>query len=377
MKNIHVCLVSDQPIPNLTSVLQFKPDSVVLLTTDDMQEKAEALKGVLNKKGFRVDLRLIKAYDINDVISVSESLIDEFRGCKVTLNITGGTKIGTLGTFQAFYTAGKEIFYVDTKDNKILKLFPEKEQADYPIKVSVPIADYLSVYGFQINSYVEDDSYILKRKDFTKYLAYTVSYKPYLIPEINSALHGYDWKSALPITVRLPKDDKLFNYLDLLEGVEKKDHGRIQISQSDSLMYLKGFWFEEYVYMEAKALVASNEIKLNVKGKWLTKGKNPPKNEFDVMFSKGNRLFLISCKTSNPDRKTEGDEEAVSKEYLYELVSLSDRALGLFGKRLLASARPINDPAVKKRAEILKVHIIDGKNILNLKKNLLQWIQKS
>ena len=67
----------------------------------------------------------------------------------------------------------------------------------------------------------------------------------------------------------------------------------------------------------------------------------------------------------------------MGKEYLYELVSLSDRALGLFGKRLLASARPINDPAVKKRAEILKVHIIDGKNILNLRENLRQWLQRS
>jgi hypothetical protein len=377
MKHIHVCLVSDQPIPNLTSVLQFEPDSVVLLTTHDMQEKADALKGVLNKKGFRVDSRLIKAYDINDVISVSESLIDEFRECKVTLNITGGTKIGTLGTFQAFYTASKEIFYIDTKDNKILKLFPENEQADYPIKVSVPIADYLSVYGFQINSYVKDDSYIRRRKDFTDYLAHTVSFKPHLIPEINSALHRFDRRSALPITVKLPKDDKLSAYLSLMDGVEQKGYGGVvEISDHDSLMYLKGFWFEEYVYMVAREL-APDDIKLNVKGKWTGKGQHHPKNEFDVMFSKGNRLFLISCKTANPDRKSEGDDEAVGKEYLYELVSLSDRALGLFGKRMLASARPINDPAVKKRAEILKVHIIDGKNILNFRGNLRQWVQKS
>lgn len=376
MKHVHVCLVSDQPIPNLTSVLQFQPDRVVLLTTDDMQEKADALKGVLMKNGFSVDARLIKAYDVNDVISVSESLIDEFREWKVTLNITGGTKIGTLGTFQAFYTASKEIFYIDTRDYKILKLFPENEQTEYPIQVSIPISDYLSAYGFQINSYVKDDSYIRKRKDLTEYLAHTVSFKPHLIPDMNAALHGYDRKSALPINVRLPKDDKLFAYLGLLDGVELKDAGRIGISEHDSLLYLKGFWFEEYVYMTAKSL-APDEIKLNVKGKWLTKGKHHPKNEFDVMFSKGNRVFLISCKTSNPDRKTEGDEEAIGKEYLYELVSLSDRALGLFGKRLLASARPINDPAVKKRAEILKVHIIDGKNILNLKENLRQWLQKA
>jgi len=376
MSHVHVCLVSDQPIPNLTTALQFKPDKIILMTTSDMQEKASLLKEVLEKKSFAVESRLIEAYDINDVIRVSDSIIADCKGCEVTLNITGGTKIGTLGTFQAFYTANKEIFYVDTKDNKILKLFPEDKKADCSIKVSVSISDYLSVYGFQINSYVKDDSYIQRRKDFTNYLAHTVSYKPKLIPEINFVLHTFDRKSSLPITVRLPKDDKLSDYLDLLKGAKQKEHGKIEISDHDSLMYLKGFWFEEYVYMAAKE-IGHDEIKLNVKGKWLVKGHHHPKNEFDVMFSKGNRLFLISCKTANPDRKVEGDDEAVGKEFLYELVSLSDRALGLFGKRMLASARPINDPAVKKRAEILKVHIIDGKNIVNFKRNLRQWIQRS
>lgn len=140
-------------------------------------------------------------------------------------------------------------------------------------------------------------------------------------------------------------------------------------------MYLKGFWFEEYVYMTAKAL-NPDEIKLNVRGKWVTTGQHSPKNEFDVMLSKGNRLFYISCKTANPDRKKEDDTEGVGKDFLYELVSLSDRALGLFGKRMLASTRRVNDPAVRERANILNVNLIDGKNIATLKENLKQWLNQ-
>ncbi|MBI5307123.1 MAG: DUF1887 family protein [Planctomycetes bacterium] len=107
MSHIHVCLVSDQPIPNLTTALQFKPDTVVLLKTKEMEEKAGLLEDVLKNKGCDVQSETIAAYDINNVITVSESLINKCKNCDVSLNITGGTKIGTLGTFQAFYTSGK------------------------------------------------------------------------------------------------------------------------------------------------------------------------------------------------------------------------------------------------------------------------------
>jgi hypothetical protein len=101
-----------------------------------MKEKSEMLSNVLKNRGFETENVSIKAYDINDVISVSESLINKCKSCEVTLNITGGTKIQTLGTFQAFYTREKSIYYVDTKNNQILKLFPENEQAEYPIIVN-------------------------------------------------------------------------------------------------------------------------------------------------------------------------------------------------------------------------------------------------
>lgn len=53
MSHVHVCLVSDQPIPNLTTVLQFKPDRVVLLKTEEKEEKSRLFEGVIRKKVLR------------------------------------------------------------------------------------------------------------------------------------------------------------------------------------------------------------------------------------------------------------------------------------------------------------------------------------
>lgn len=372
MKHIHVCLVSDQPIPNLTTVLQLNPDTVVLLKTKEMEEKARLLEDVLKKKNYDVKTETIEAYDINNVIRVSESLINKCKNCDVSLNITGGTKIGTLGTFQAFYTQNKPIFYVNTKDNKIIKLFPESEHIEEAIKVSIPIKDYLAAYGFIISSYVNDDGYIFRRKQLSDYFAH----KSEIVGELNYKLHKFDDKTSLPITADILTDGKLEIFLGLLDGVTKKEKGKIQISNYDDLRYLKGIWFEEYIYMLAKG-AGADEVRLNVIGKWVTKGKNQPKNEFDVLISKGTRLFYISCKTANPNRKlSKEDEEGIGREYLYELDSISDDALGLFGKRMLASARKIEDPYVKERAKILKIETVDGKDIVTIKENLKQWLNR-
>lgn len=375
MKHIHVCLVSDQPIPNLTTILQFQPDHIILLKTKEMEEKASFLKGVIQKKGFNVDEEIIEAYDINDVIRVSESIIKRCRDCNVTLNITGGTKIGTLGTFQVFYNYSKPIFYVDTRDNKILKLFPETEQQEIPIEVKISIKDYLAAYGFVIDDYVKDDNYIYRRKDLTNYLANNIKMVVYL----NSNLHGFNDKSPMPVIIKSPTvTSPLSELLSQLEGVRVKD-GQLIINDGDSLRYLKGIWFEEYVYMQAKVL-QPDDIMLNVTGRWMTKSKYKPKNEFDVLFSKGNRLFYISCKTSNPNRIDTGNEiigaEGIGREYLYELDSIGDTALGLFGKRMLASARKIEDSYVRERARILNIDIVDGRDIITLKEKIRQWLQR-
>lgn len=374
MSHIHVCLVSDQPVPNLTTVLQFKPDTVVLLTTKDKIKEADRLERVVNRQNIEVRTLKIKPYDIDNVIQVSEKLINDCKNCEVSLNITGGTKIGTLGTFQAFYTNNKPIFYVNTQDNEIIKISPSEEKI--PIDVSISIKDYLDVYGFNVTKYIKDDSYIYKRKQITETLVQLAIKSPELIGEINGSFPRDVDKANYPINITLKNDRdsvRLCNILDKSGLVKRNGQTTLQISNVEIAKYLRGFWFEEYVYMTAKSLDI-NEVKLNVEGKWNIRGDYPPRNEFDVLIAKSNRLFYISCKTANPDRHIDETEETVGKEYLYELLALGDRALGLFGKKMLASARPVTNDYVRKRAEVMKINLIDGKNVATMKDNLKQWL---
>jgi len=54
----HLCLVSDQPTPNITPVLDasFKPQQVILLTSPEKQQQAERLKQAMQPSGVRVSL---------------------------------------------------------------------------------------------------------------------------------------------------------------------------------------------------------------------------------------------------------------------------------------------------------------------------------
>ena len=64
MLNVQVCLVSDQPIPNLTTIVQFQPDLVILLYTEDRKPQKDRLERVVGERGIRVEARLILPYGL-------------------------------------------------------------------------------------------------------------------------------------------------------------------------------------------------------------------------------------------------------------------------------------------------------------------------
>jgi len=103
MKTVHVVLVSDQPIPNLTTILQFRPDLALLLYTSDMCTQKDRLQTALKAKQISVEFREILPYDLNNVIGVCEKILSDYRESDLSLNITCGTKIGTMGAGLYYY----------------------------------------------------------------------------------------------------------------------------------------------------------------------------------------------------------------------------------------------------------------------------------
>ncbi len=380
MTQVHVCLVSDQTIPNMTTILQFQPEVVVLLYTKGSKLPWQRLKTAICLRGLNVDSVLIEAYDINNVVEETTAIIKKYRGHEISLNITGGTKIGALGSFQAFYTAGLPIFYVNTAGHEILQVSPC--ETSQKIAVHIPAIEYLGLYGFKVGTFTDSFETIEKRVLATTALTELVTVTDYAIGELNESIQkmcpgGKTAYVAYPLIIRV-KNKKLRSAAEVLRDagiLSSFSDNEWTIPDKESADYLHGFWFEEYVALCAKK-AGADEVLLNVTGEWATEGKESPRNEFDVMISKGNQLYFISCKTSDPNRKKSNQEESISKEYLYELDSLGDRALGLFGRKMLASARPVTNTYVRKRAIGLQISLIDGQNIKMITEKIKEWLKR-
>lgn len=371
MKTVHVCLVSDQPIPNLTTVMQFKPDTAVLLYTSDKRVQKDRLSMVIRSKGACVEEREIQPYGMGNVIAECESVIESFRGAEISLNITGGTKIGTLGSFQAFFSADLPIYYVNTRDNRIIQVVPEEHEK--PIDVKIRFRDYLAAYGFFVESVCKDTTPLFERRAATDALRDLAVKSERSLGILNASFPDNLERSSFPLETE-PLDDAALSLAPVLEkcGIATRgENGNLRVDSLGNANYLRGFWFEEYVYMAACG-AGADEVALNVTGTWDAMGREPPRNEFDVMLSKGNRLFLISCKTRNPNVKA--GNEGIGKDFLYELDSLGDQALGLFGRKMLASARPVVDRHVRKRAQVMGIRIFDRNDLVNLKGKIRQWL---
>lgn len=148
--------------------------------------------------------------------------------------------------------------------------------------------------------------------------------------------------------------------------------GVINISSEEKIFFCQGGWLEEYVYWTVKSLgIKGLDLALNVSVQWDGKGKKPTENEFDVLFTHSNRLHLISCKASNPERITATGTRAT--EALNELDTLSDRAGGLFGRPLLVSARRLSD-FDRERAKKMRIELVDGQDVLHLKERIRRWL---
>ena len=115
--DIHICLISGQPTPNLVPALSpdMCPKKVIMLVTREMKEQAGYLKNVLRSHGVLTDEETIEnAYDIGAIQKQIEELIGKLRQEKeapsIVLNLTGGTKPMAIAAQTALFLQRYSLF---------------------------------------------------------------------------------------------------------------------------------------------------------------------------------------------------------------------------------------------------------------------------
>ncbi|MEF3168221.1 MAG: DUF1887 family protein [Deltaproteobacteria bacterium] len=382
---IHVCLVSDQTLPNLIPALMFRPDLVVLVTSAAMERKGihARLKDFLAKRGIDTDIRL-KAPEagIQGIHSYALDLLVDVKhrhpGAKIVLNATGGTKPMALAFVEVFRGEVEQIIYVDTANRRIEYLPQKEEGVQGPTTMGqvFDVPSYLEAQGFQYECASSDSparrDIIESRKAISSYLA-----KQAKKPDFQNflgAMNGLAEKA-------LDEDQKLVSpvqalgqspwgiWADALKRLQKagllkwEDGSReIEFLDEDTLRYLHGGWLEEYAWHTVRE-AGVHDVRLGVRGKWMAARTSA--NEIDVLACHNNQLLYIECKTRRHNEEKDSN-------IAYKTGSLGRDLRGLFGNTWLLSARQPSDDLLG-RARQANFKVIGPQDLCNLGEEVRRW----
>lgn len=281
-----VSLVSEQTIPNVVFIKQWKKNcqSFIFITTEQYKERVDwiAKAAGIDKPEYNIQKIFVSSDDYNGVLSVLENQLQD-ESTEYVVNITCGTKIMSIALFNYFTKLpNSQIYYIPISKNVSQKIYPDNEQSD--IKVKLSLEEYFDAYGLTF----EQSSYPNLKNQPT----------PQQLMEQTRAAKG-----------RTPHVDDI-NRSSGLTNEEKR--------------YLTGGWFEWYCYNLIKDVYQLHDkfIACGVKIKDVS-SRSPntmntnASNEADVIFIKSNILYFIECKIVN-------QINSILQDTIYKVAAISD-----------------------------------------------------
>ena len=374
MSRIHVCLVSAQPIPNLIplKITALAPERVILLVSPDMKVQAGRLVRVIGDWKIAVEKVPVKPFDLESMGATCATLLHKYRGDEITLNVTGGTKLMALAAFETFRAQGKPILYVDTQHHAIRTLSPEQETRAFESVLGVE--PYLAAYGQHVVGSARATPGVTGHQLSIKQLVDGVTTFELALGALNRHVAPLRGVTSFPLEKEIPQEDFARpNFEKLLSlfvsgGVLRLKNRRLTFQNRAAVEFISGGWLEEYVFGVVSGL-SPTDVRMGVNVEWDQRGRRPTTNEYDVIFTAHNQLYMIECKTKRFEGK---DKEESAADPIYKLDCLKDAGGGLFGRGMLVSDKRLTDEQ-KDRLKANKLEYCDGPGIRELARKIEAW----
>lgn len=150
-EKIMACLLSNQHIPNLIGVKMYTPDKLILVVSKKMKDKSDlflnALKiGGLNYEDKKEIIELDDEFNLQKVMESAQSILNKYSANQIYFNISGGTKIMTLGFYSILKDKFKLIYIPENRNDTFIFINDGKEES---FNKSVSVPEFLMGYGFQ------------------------------------------------------------------------------------------------------------------------------------------------------------------------------------------------------------------------------------
>ena len=365
MKTCLVSLISDQTIPNILVAGHYVPDFLLFITTPSMEKKGKcsAILDVLKQRGHdytHAFKKIVVAEDSVDKIQsdVSVWLDSEGRQFRFIVNLTGGNKLMSIAAFDLFSGYDSVMGYVPIPRNEFLIPFPKKQPKE-PVGLHerLTVREYLNAYGFTIDNEAALEKN--KQEAFDRAPVSTFMFDNYetvkpLLKYLGGCLRplkdrqlkkGYTFSGVF--SAQHKEQDALCDML----GFECENSEITKKIYKTEWNFLRGGWLEEYLFLCLfKAMPRGSDIQLSV----VCNDPQGNRNEFDIMFTCENSLYIVECKSLDAREESDGAGKGTVNEFLYKLGALRQK-FGLTPRAFLATT----STHIFDQKEEVKAHLIE------------------
>lgn len=331
MKRCIVNIVSEQTIPNFLFIKEkvMFGDELLFISSRKFEERIQWMKNALGYADAHYDIVLLNDGEEEQWDKMIETIQKELsRNISYVVNLTGGTKYMMLAVYQAFQGYEAEFYYIPFPKNSILKI---SDNNPFILNYRINVEEYLINYGVAFT-----EKTIIESAQYTD-VFFNYFIKGHLNFSIINLLRSYrntkkidiqEVEKTISNNEKKPQISGLSAFLSEIE-FPLKEEGKLY---SEETQYITGGWFEEYVYNKIKEKIDPQDVKL---GLLIRRSINQQKrskhvNDLDVVFTYGNKLFVIECKTGI-------DSQKMFNETVYKAASIKETLLGLSGNSYIFS----------------------------------------
>jgi hypothetical protein len=368
--DVHVCLLSDQPVPNLTPLLDhaFGARTCILAVSPSMRDRAHDFEQAVSPAGVRcLRFDLPDAYDIEALRESFLSLCAHHSELPLVLNVSGGTKPMAIAAYEVFRGLDKPIFYVQPYTDRLVWLFhPDGSKPCHALSDRIRIPAFLRAHGALVAGTASQAPIPKERRALCEALVRMGEAATRPLAALNYyAQSARDTLRSENIRRESPEFWDVVRQFEAT-GTVANDGNRLVFPSEDDRFFVNGGWLEEHVHglllglrakhPELQDVARSVRIEREV-------GNNAVRNEVDVMFLANNRLHIVECKTkrfsAGPD---DVDGETSGADLLYKVNSLRDILGGLTTRALVVSFRGLT-ASDDRRAADLEVTLCSGDEV--------------
>ncbi len=363
-KTIVNIITEDNPIPAYLFIKEmYQPgDKLMYISAKDTEDDLDALSDLFNVPANEIEEIVLKN-DMDEFTyeKICRTVLGHLRdGVKYCVNLAGGTRYMALAIQQVFERFKAEFYYVQVEENMIVKSIFDNSIYDdddyfYPIKHRMTIAEYLNAHEIQNDMHLPIHEPIRLKEEaehiYNLFSQGKLSKQDYETLELLRT-HYRNMRSVLIGNIEVngcaghPAVPGLSKFLNKVDFVSEK----VGVLNKRELEYLTGGWFEEYVFFLIRKRIKPQDIALGVK---ITRNNIKHDNELDVIFTKGNKLFVIECKTGVQTEK-------LFNEIVYKVCAIREALLGVSSFSYIFSLKKDDTDVLKRIADNMEITFVDN-----------------